>query len=106
MKDSFKYIWGYTLLNALFALVLVNIKDNNFFPSVFTNPILNYFGKVSYGLYVYHFPVMWILGKLMHNMFPCITVVTALIVTAIISTLSYELFEKRFIVLKDVYFKK
>ena len=101
MSDSYKYIWGYTLMNIMFGLILSNLKDHKFLPTVFENNWLDYLGKISYGLYVYHFPVIYVVISLLDFAPKIIQIPIALVLTIIISMLSYEYFEKKFLLLKD-----
>ena len=101
MRDSYKYIWGYTLVNLMFAYILVNVRDRKFMPAIFENSVLNYLGKISYGMYVYHFGILWLIGWNSIS-----RIVMALAATIAISVISYELMEKRFINLKDRYFSR
>ena len=117
MYDSYKYVWGYSAVNLMFAYVLVHVRDKAFMPAFFENPLLVYLGTISYGLYVFHFPILWLVNELMHS-YPALWQVNELMrsypeivrilisfsVTVMISMVSYEFMEKRFIKLKDKYF--
>ena len=106
MDDSYKYVWGYSVLNLTFALALVHIRDKALMPAFFENPLLVYLGKISYGLYVYHFPVLWLIYLHMRDYSEIARSLTALLVTIIISMFSYEYVERRFINSKDKYFAR
>ncbi|MBU8870954.1 MAG: acyltransferase [Gemmatimonadales bacterium] len=106
MKDSYKFIWGYSILNLMFAFILIQVRDGKFVPALLDNAILEYLGKISYGLYVFHFPVIWLVFKLLSGSSGFILVSVSLAVTIIISALSYEFVEKRFISMKGKYFPK
>lgn len=106
LSDSFKYIWGYTLLNISFASVLVAVKAGNFFSGIFNNPVLSYLGKISYGLYVYHFPVIWLIATYFWELPYPIMCMISLTATIFVSICSYELIEKRFLLAKDKLFPK
>ncbi len=106
MKDSYKYVWGYTLVNLMFAYVLVHVRDKTFMPALFENRLLVYLGTISYGLYVFHFPVVWLVYSTMYRLPVIVQQSITLMVTVIISMVSYEFMEKRMINLKDRYFAK
>lgn len=106
MKDSYKYVWGYSVVNLMFAYILIHVKNKSFLPTLFENPLLVYLGKISYGLYVFHFPVIWLVYSTMGNFPDIVQVSTALLLTIILSMASYEFMEKRFINSKDKYFAK
>jgi peptidoglycan/LPS O-acetylase OafA/YrhL len=52
------YVWGYSLLNFLFLLVIVGAIQSPKWMAPFSNKPLAYAGKISYGLYVYHLPLL------------------------------------------------
>lgn len=106
MKDSYKYIWGYSVLNLMFSYVLVNVRNKTFMPVLFENPLLVYFGTISYGLYVFHLPILWLVYSTMDDFPEIVQASTTLFITVIISMVSYELMEKRFVNLKDKYFAR
>ncbi len=106
MKDSYKYVWGYSLVNLMFAYVLVHVRDKNFMPSVFENRWLVYLGTISYGLYVFHFPILWLVYTTMYRLPVIAQQSITLLITIIVSMISYELMEKRMINLKDRYFAR
>jgi len=66
---------------------------------------LEYLGKISYGLYVYHQMCIWIVDKYMRVqngiLHVCLREVAALSLTIAISAISYTLLEKPFLKLKE-----
>ncbi len=59
MPRSLQYIWGYSLVNLLWFLVIAAILCRAPLVSkIFTNRTFDYFGKRSYSTYVLHFPVL------------------------------------------------
>ena len=106
MKDSYKYIWGYSLLNIVFAYILIHVRDRKFLPELFENPVLYYLGQISYGLYVFHYPVIWTINYNLTDYSWFIRMLLSLFVTIVISILSYEFIEKWFIQSKDKYFSR
>lgn len=106
MQDSYKYVWGYSALNLMFAFVLVHVRNKTFMPALFENPLLVYLGTISYGLYVFHLPILWLVFSTMDNFPEFVQASSALLVTVLISIVSYELMEKRFIALKEKYFAR
>jgi peptidoglycan/LPS O-acetylase OafA/YrhL len=106
MKDSYKYIWGYTLVNLVFAYVLVHVRDKTFMPALFENRLLVYLGTISYGLYVFHFPILWLVYLTMYRLPVIAQQSITLMLTIVISVVSYEFMEKRMVNLKDRYFAR
>jgi len=104
MKD--KFIWGYSVLNFIFAYILVQVKNKKFLPRLFEDPVLHYLGKISYGLYIYHYSLIWIMNRTMPDLPPVAILFLSLFASILISSIGYELFDKRFINLKDKFFPK
>jgi len=109
MFTAYKFVWGYSLVNYLFALILYNVYQRKLFVRVLEHVILRYIGKISYGMYVYHVAIIYIIRKIIpfdisspfyHVQFYLIVV----LITIIISSLSFHLLEKPIINLKDKFF--
>jgi len=69
-----------------------------------SNIVLEYLGKISFGLYMYHSLVLYYISGqdyLYDNVYIRVSVIT--IITIILSSLSYELYEKMFLRLKKKY---
>jgi peptidoglycan/LPS O-acetylase OafA/YrhL len=70
-------------------------------------PILNFIGKISYGIYVYHIVIIFLFSLLFKDLMInevvkiIIVYVSIVVATVIIAYISYEYFEKRFIKMKD-----
>lgn len=101
---AYQWVWGYSLLNLTSAAIiaaLIERKRARFFE--FTNiPLLQYLGKISYGIYVYHpllvFAALNYLGKL--PSFPgrsLIELVLIMIITSVMAHFSYKYWEMPFI---------
>jgi len=104
MRDGYKYVWGFSLFSILFAAILVNIRDKKFIPIVFENKLMAYLGKISYGLYVYHFPIVYFLGHELSALSFYLRAPILLILTIAISALSFHLLEIHFLKAKNKYF--
>jgi peptidoglycan/LPS O-acetylase OafA/YrhL len=104
MRDSYKFIWGYFVLNLIFGILLIQIRDRRLFPALLENPLLHYLGKISYGLYVFHFPMIWVVNSTLSEFSMAARALVALVITIVMSAMSYELMEKHFIGLKDKFF--
>lgn len=101
-----QYIWGYSLVNFVFAKIITQIKDRKFFPFLLENSLLDYLGKISYGLYVFHFSMIWLIQYTNPSWARIYVGLIAFVLTFILSASSYELIEKRFLGMKDRFFSK
>jgi peptidoglycan/LPS O-acetylase OafA/YrhL len=59
-----------------------------------------YFGRISYGLYVFHGPSI-ILGRMIGRIVPWASVPTAILLTFVLAALSYRYLERPFLKLKE-----
>ncbi len=85
----------------LFLFLYVLFVDNKLTIWLKNNAILNYLGKISYGLYMYHSLVGDFIARYNFiNTSIVLRLVFMLFFTIFISALSYELFEKQFLKLK------
>jgi peptidoglycan/LPS O-acetylase OafA/YrhL len=94
----------YYLLTVLGSIIIINAYkgEHILYRVLLSNQKLRYLGKISYGLYLFHFPIFY-LKRL--NIFNGPTTLTSTIILDIVSILatltlailSYELVEKRFL---------
>lgn len=99
MYNSYKYIWGYTLVNLCMGGVLLAMREHCFLPALFEHPIMNTLGQISYGLYVYHYGLLWVALYFLGDT-PHLAVGICLIGTVLTSLISYHWVEKWFLGLK------
>jgi peptidoglycan/LPS O-acetylase OafA/YrhL len=100
--NNFQHVWSYSLINILFALVILYlIRDD--YKGIFENNWLVSIGKIVYGMYIYHFAILYVMSKvdqkLIHS-FP-VTFGIAFVMIYVLSYISYNYFEKKFLALKD-----
>jgi peptidoglycan/LPS O-acetylase OafA/YrhL len=50
-------VWGYSLLNLVFFMAIVKSRPDGILTG---NRAVRRLGKVSYGFYIFHLPVLWI----------------------------------------------
>ncbi|MCW3077624.1 MAG: putative acyltransferase [Bacteroidetes bacterium] len=92
----------------IFLIIIINVGTNTKVWFKLENPLFSYLGKISYGIYMYHFIIIPIvlsltksyvsgMNEVVLNMFLYSII---LITTILISSMSYEFFEKRFIKIK------
>ena len=106
MGDSYKYIWGYSLFSILFACLLVKIRNREVVPQLLEHKYLVYLGSISYGLYVYHFPLMYFMKLEFSELPSMLNLGLIFIISVAVASLSYELLEKRFLEKKDILFSR
>jgi peptidoglycan/LPS O-acetylase OafA/YrhL len=105
MGQAGQAIWGYSLLALACGLVLHALRRGVFLPRLFALAPLQYLGKVSYGLYVFHYPVMSLTNRAFGHSQPDPARVGLMLgLTVFLSAASYELYEKRFLARKDRWF--
>lgn len=101
---SYGYIWAYSILN-LFAIYLIQmVARGEFFPRFFALPWLNSIGKISYGVYIFHFPIQAIIGALLPRAPHLLQVAIQVAVTLTLAELSFRYFESPLTNLKDIWF--
>lgn len=107
-------IVGYSTVAVVFA-VIVNeaVSDSTKqVVRILRIPVLRFFGKISYGFYLIHWPLHRLLAPLLHNRLANLTgyanssllLITSLLTTGLavaLSVLSYRYFESYFLKLKD-----
>jgi peptidoglycan/LPS O-acetylase OafA/YrhL len=111
MKTGYEFVWGYSLLDYLFVLIISAVIQGGSFWRFLNWKPLAFLGKISYGLYVYHLGITWFVPRLLGGVLPGQSLLTDLILTVIelcatviISALSYFLLEKPVLSLKDKFF--
>jgi peptidoglycan/LPS O-acetylase OafA/YrhL len=92
----------------LFAFIILGASTGNFFVNLET-PFLKRLGKYSYGIYIFHAVISQLVIGLFLKYLPSKTILNydvlyplaSLTCTAIVAGLSYEIYEKRFLRLKQ-----
>jgi peptidoglycan/LPS O-acetylase OafA/YrhL len=112
--DNYAHVWKYTMLNLFFAslilyLVSVNIQGS-LIQTVFENKWLVRIGRVSYGMYIFHWAILVYIAE---RVYPTqnlglkfLLFLPYLAVTYGFAELSFRWYESKFLVLKDKFFPK
>ena len=88
----------------LFYGMILNPQESRLLLLFKSNTMLDYLGKISFGLYMYHSPVLdFLAGVEWINQSLFIKIIVITLVTIVISALSYELFEKQILKLKSAF---
>jgi len=106
MRDSLKFVWGFTFFNLICGMALVKLREKTLFPSLMESSVLSYLGTISYGLYVFHFGAIFLVIVLLPDVGVAMKAVLALGLTIVISAISFEFFEKPLIRAKDRLFPR
>ena len=101
--DRSLYRGGFPLIAVSSALLILSLvfNDRDGLGSVFCHPVCLWMGKRSYGLYVWHWPVYFLLGKL--GLERAVAIPVALVGTFVVAALSYRFIESPFLKLKHRY---
>jgi len=94
------YYWLLFLVEVLAVILILNIflARNSILSRIFSNKQLVWVGSISYGLYLWHYPIFRWIGSYYHF---SIVITIGTIATFIIATASYYLLEKPFLKLKN-----
>ena len=105
---------GYTTFASMFGILVYELTTGNniLLKKILSVSILRFLGKISYGLYMFHFPVYYFLKKVIFNFFDStfglpviysslITALTTTLIAVLLSIISYYLFEIQFLKLKQ-----
>ncbi len=99
---EFRYM-HFEIYAFLFAIAIINLASNKKSILSLENPVLSYLGKISYGIYMYHFIALTITIRLLQyfNIYDGLLVyLVGLIITVLLSSLSYHYFESFFLNIK------
>lgn len=98
---NLQFIWSYSILNFLFASIIwyLTSSTNQFFS---WTPLVS-LGRISYGIYLFHFPIMGILTKVYPKAIinEWITLMIYFLITVVAAWGSYIFYETRFLRLKS-----
>jgi peptidoglycan/LPS O-acetylase OafA/YrhL len=105
---------GFSLFGILSAsLIAMILRAGSLSAQFFSNSALRFFGRYSYGLYVYHYSIAGLISLPLrtwfvnHNVHKALALTASALIIGVISTviavLSYQLFEIRFLKLKKYF---
>jgi peptidoglycan/LPS O-acetylase OafA/YrhL len=114
LDDRFVHTWGYSLIAIAFAgLIGSTLARPAWTRLAFENGFMRFFGKYSYGLYVFHYSVdaactatlrKWLDANL-HSKGLAVVLGSLVVggISVAVAFLSYQLYEKHFLKLKDYF---
>lgn len=95
-------------VNAVFYLIIIlNVSSNKDTLISLENKVMNFIGKISYGLYVYHMIIIYLISHILtsqnYQLNHFIIYPVVLIITILTATFSYTFFETPFLRIKNKY---
>lgn len=90
----------------LFSIIILNLSTNPYSIFKLNNPVINFLGKISYGMYIYHWVIIYLVIDLLNYFefnilyYNILLYSMTLSLTILISYLSYKYFESYFLKLK------
>jgi peptidoglycan/LPS O-acetylase OafA/YrhL len=116
LMNGLKHVWGYALLNYFFAILIYCVVREKLFVKTLEYPFFRYLGKISYGMYVYHYAIIWFVMRsrdiwnisiaglapwVVENINKAIVALISFTLTLLIASASYYWMEKPLLDLKD-----
>jgi peptidoglycan/LPS O-acetylase OafA/YrhL len=105
MAPGYGYLWGYTLINCLSGLLIDCLVNRRFVPAFFELRPLAYLGRISYGLYVLHYPMQAIADKALPHAAFSVRLGFQVVATVACASASFHFWEAPFLRLKDRWFR-
>jgi peptidoglycan/LPS O-acetylase OafA/YrhL len=92
----------------VFILLILNVGTNPGTLLKLNHPILERLGQISYGLYLYHYPILYLILQVSRKSTvlnetpytPTIILISTVVITLLLSEISYRWFETPFLELK------
>jgi peptidoglycan/LPS O-acetylase OafA/YrhL len=94
----------------LFSIIILNLSTNPNSLLKLDNKMMNFLGKISYGMYIYHWIIIYMIIDLLNKFeldimyYNILLYLLTLLVTILISYLSYKYFESYFLKLKSKFY--
>lgn len=107
--QNYQHIWSYSIANLFFAAIILLLvsqqqsRIKRFLSYVLETPFFVAIGRVSYGMYIYHWVILTFYNQLIKLPFYLNFAVYCFVVF-VISYFSFQIFELKFINLKNKYF--
>ena len=96
------------MVNGLCAILLYGVVRHGWATRLLEWHPLRHLGKISYGLYVYHFALIWLMAKLFNQNltepFPPLLALATFALVWVVAAMSFQWMEKPIMDLKDRFF--
>jgi peptidoglycan/LPS O-acetylase OafA/YrhL len=110
LANGYKQVWGYSLLNYFFAVSIYAVAFDGLFNRFLDLGWMKYLGKISYGLYIYHYSLIFFIGRIQdvvplgYEQIKPIIAVLSFGASLLLASLSFKYLETPILALKDRYF--
>ncbi len=94
------YLFSFLSAGIVCAFLAINDRGGKLCDLV-SNPVTSYIGRISYGLYLYHYPVYYFFGIINREQLTAGNILLSTAVTFAISICSFHFFEKPLLKLKS-----
>jgi peptidoglycan/LPS O-acetylase OafA/YrhL len=98
---------AFAMLGPFYLAVLIVARSGGLLTQILEIAPLRFVGRISYGLYLYHFPIFyWLDGHCLDLLSSSILIILKFAATVVVATLSYFLMERPLLKLKDQLFPR
>jgi peptidoglycan/LPS O-acetylase OafA/YrhL len=114
LPAHYQFVWGFSAVNLFAALLITLAAWRNAGATLLQHPWTEYVGRISYGIYVWHFPLAHLTSPWVFEIrqltgagfYACLLMFAPVYLALLLglSALSYELYERRFLLLKRHWF--
>jgi peptidoglycan/LPS O-acetylase OafA/YrhL len=105
-----QFLWAYSVIDLLAAVLIITASQQNWLQRFLENRFLWHLGRISYGFYIFHMPILFLFKPILPTNQWSLTgfafFVVLVVITIGVAHLSYFYFERRFLMLKDYFGKR
>ena len=105
-----QFLWGYSVIDLLAATLIICASQQNALQRFCENRFLWHLGRISYGFYIFHLPILLLFYPILPTNRWSLTgaafFVLLVAITIGAAHLSYFYFERRFLMMKDYFAKR
>jgi peptidoglycan/LPS O-acetylase OafA/YrhL len=105
-----QFLWGYSVIDLLAAALIISASQQNALQRFCENRFLWHLGRISYGFYIFHMPILFLFKPLIPTNQWSLAgfgfFVVLIVITIGVAHLSYFYFERPFLMIKDYFAKR